>query len=88
MSGEILSTHLGHELRVLLDAAGVVRVVEEDEEGETLLSQLLGVLKRNIPHQWSALVLNPPLHVVQAVQKAVIKKEIFTIAQTRIELTN
>ena len=44
-------------------------MVEQDEEGETLLCQLLGVLERDLPHQWSALVLNPPLHVVQAAQK-------------------
>ena len=42
-----------------LDAVGIVGMVEEDEEGQTLLRQLLRVLERDLTHQRYAQTPSP-----------------------------
>ena len=46
-----------------LDAVGIVGMVEEDEEGQTLLRQLLRVLERDLTHQRVALLRYPRLDI-------------------------
>ena len=48
-----------------LDAVGIVGMVEEDEEGQTLLRQLLRVLERDLAHQRVALLRYPRLDITK-----------------------
>ncbi len=41
----------------------IILPLEEYQEGHTLLGQLLGIFKRNLAHEWNALVGDPFLYV-------------------------
>ena len=56
------------DIRVLLDGLVVVGIVEEDEEGQALLRQLLGVLEGDLANQRSAFVGSPNVQLVVTVK--------------------
>lgn len=57
-----------YDVREPLDALVVVRGVEQDQEGETLLGQLLGVLEGDLADERGALVRSPDVELVVAVK--------------------
>ena len=50
--------------------------MEENEEGNALLGELLGVLEGDLPHQGVALLLDPTLHNIKYLIKVVLVKKI------------
>merc|ERR1712012_1532012 len=52
------------QLRVFLHTSLVIRLVKEDEEGKPLLSQFLGVFKRDFSHDRGTVLLRPAVELV------------------------
>jgi hypothetical protein len=57
-----------HGLLEYLQAGVVVALSEQDEEGQALLGQLLGVLERDLAHQRRALIIGPRKQLVVLVE--------------------
>ena len=69
-------TDLKNCIILYLNTFCIVRAVEEDEEGNALLGELLGVLEGDLPHQGVALLLDPTLHNIKYLIKVVLVKKI------------